>query len=180
MNAEEIIQQILSEHPEVSRDQILENLETERNKTDGLIEDETLLRLIAARCEVVIIPKRVNLELSISDLVSGLWDVSIIGRVVVVYPPKTYKGKHSGKFAHLTIADENATLRVVLWNDKVNFIESGELEAGQVVRFSHGYTREGRKGELELHLGSKSQIEIEPSNIKPDECSCRKFAKRIN
>jgi replication factor A1 len=181
MTAEEIIQQILSKHPEVSRDQILENLETEKNKTGGLIADETLLRLIAARHGVEIVQRRVYRKLSISHLVPGLNDVTVTGRVVAVYPPRTFKGERSGKFASLIIADKDATLRVVLWNDRVNLIESDELKAGQVIRFSHGYTREDRKGKAELHLGSKSQIEIEPQSIKTDEYpSIDKFATKIN
>lgn len=181
MTPEEIIQQILSKHPEVSRNQILENLETEKTKTGGLITDETLLRLIAARYGVEILKDKVYRKLSISHLVPGLNDVTVTGRVVVVYPPRNFNGERSGKVANLMIADKDATLRVVLWNDKVNLFESGALKAGQVIRFSHGYTREDRKGKVELHLGSKSQIEIEPQNVKADEYpSIGKFATKIN
>ena len=181
MTTEDIIQQILLKHPELNRNQILENLETEKNKTGGLIADETLLRLIAARYGIEIIKRRVYRKLSISQLVPGLNDVTVTGRVVVVYPPRTFKGERSGKIANLIITDKDATLRVVLWNDKANLIESGELKAGQVILFSHGYTRESRKGEVELHLGSKSQIEIEPKNLNADEYpSIGKFATKIN
>jgi ssDNA-binding replication factor A large subunit len=181
MTAEEIIQQILSKHPEVSRDQILETLQVEKSKTGGLIADETLLRLIAARYGVEILQKRVYRRLSISHLVPGLNDVTITGRVLAVYPPKTFEGERSGKFANLVIADKDAVLRVVLWNDKVDLIESGELKAGQIVRFSHGYTREGLKSKAELHLGSRSQIEVEPQNVKADEYPfIGRFATKIS
>ena len=181
MTTEEIIQQILSKHPEVNREQILENLETKKKKTGGLIADETLLRLIAAKYSVEIFQKRVCRRLSISHLVAGLNDVTVTGRVVVVYPPRTFNGARSGKVANLMIADKEATLSVVLWNDKVDLIESGELKAGQVIRFVHGYTRKDREGKVELHLGSKSQIEIEPQNIKADEYpSIDKFTSKIS
>ncbi len=181
MTDEEIIQQILSEHPEVSRNQILENLKTEKSKTAGLIADDTLLRLIAARYGVEILKDTAYGKLSTRHLVPGLNDVTVTGRVVAVYPPRTFKGEKSGKFANLMIADKDATLRVILWNDKVELIEAGELKAGQIVRFSHGYTREDRKGKAELHLGSKSQIEIEPKNPKADEYpSIGKFATKIS
>jgi replication factor A1 len=181
MTAEEIIQQILSKHPEVDREQILENLETKKKKTGGLIADETLLRLIAAKYGVEILQKRVYLRLSISHLVAGLNDVTVTGRVVVVYPPRTFNGARSGKVANLMIADKDATLSVVLWNDKVDLIESDELKAGQVIRFFHGYTRKDREGKVELHLGSKSQIEIEPQNINADDYpSIDKFATKIS
>ena len=49
MTDEEIIQQILLKHPEISRNQVLENLKTEKHRTGNLIADTTLLRLVAAR-----------------------------------------------------------------------------------------------------------------------------------
>ena len=181
MTAEDIIQQILSERPEVKREQILESLETEKNKTGGLIADETLLRLIAARYGVEVIQKKVHRKLSLNHLVSGLNDVTITGRVVVVYPPRAFNGERSGKVANLMIADKDATLRVVLWNDKVDLVESGELKTGQVIRFFHGYTRNDWKGKVELHLGSKSQIEVEPENVKADDYpSIGKFTTKIS
>jgi ssDNA-binding replication factor A large subunit len=181
MTAEEIIQQILSEHPEANREQILESLKIERDKTGGLIAEETLLRLIAARYGVEVVRKRADHRLLISHLIPGLSDVTVTGRVVVVYPPRTFTGKKSGKVANLMIADKNATLHVVLWNDNVDLIEAGELKTGQVIRFLHGYTRENRKGKVELHLGSKSQIEVNPQNVKADEyAAIEKFATKIS
>jgi replication factor A1 len=181
MTTEEIIQQILSKRPGISREEVLERLKTEKSKTGGLIADATLLRLIAAKYGVKIPPDRVyDRKLSISHLIPNLNDVTVSGRVVAVYPPKTFEGKRSGKFASLMIADKEDILRVILWNDKVNLIESGELKAGQVTRFSHGYTREDRNGKAELHLSSKSEIEINPLNVKAEDYpSIGKFATKI-
>ena len=181
MTPEEIMQQILSKLPEISREQILEMVKTEKNKTNGLIADATLLRLIAAKYGVEIPQDRVyNRKLSINHLVPSLNDVTVTGRVVAVYPAKTFEGKKSGRFASLMIADSDEILRVMLWNDKVNLIESGELKAGQVARFSHGYTREDRNGKAELHLSSKSQIEINPQNVKAEDYpAIGKFATKI-
>ncbi len=181
MTREELIQQILSKHPEVSREQILESVEAEKEKTGGLIADETLLRLIAARYGIETVKRRAIRRLSISDLVAGLNDVTVTGRVIAVYPPRAFTGKRSGKVANLIIADNDDTLGVVLWNDNVDFVESGELKAGQVARFSHGYTRKDREDKVELHMGNKSQIEVDPQNVKADEYpALGKFAAKIN
>jgi len=181
MTAKEIIQQIIAKHPEVSLDQILETLQVEKNKTGGLIAEETLLRLIAARYGVEILRNKVNHRLSITHLVPGLNDVTITGRVLAVYPPRTFEGEKSGKFATLLIADKDSVLSVVLWNDKVDLIESEDLKAGQIVRFSHGYTREGLEGKVELHLGGKSQIEVDPQDVIADEYPfIGRFATKIS
>lgn len=181
MTGEEVIQQILAKHPEVSRDQILESLKAAKEKTGGLIADETLLRLIAARYGIETVKRKAIRRLSINDLIAGLNDVTVTGRVVAVYPPRAFTGKRSGKVANLIIADKDATLGVVLWNDNVDTVESGELKAGQVFRFVHGYTREDREGKVELHMGNKSRVEVDPENVKADEYpTLSKFAAKIN
>ena len=181
MTTEEIIKQILLQHPEISREQILERLEKEKNRTGGFIAERTLMRLIATEFGVEIPQNDVHLrKLSIGHLVPSLNDVTVSGRVLAVFPPKAFKGKRSGKLASLLIADKGNMLRVVLWNDKVNLVESGEMEAGQIVRFSHGYTREDRSGKPELHIGTKSEIEINPSNVKAEDYpTLSKFATKI-
>jgi replication factor A1 len=181
MTIEEIIQQILAKHPEMSREQILETLKTEKDKTSNLIADATLLRLIAAEHGVKIPSDKVySRKLSISHLVPSLNDVTVTGRVVAVYPSKAFEGKKSGKYASLMITDKDGVLRVMLWNDKADLIESGELKTGQVVRFAHGYTREDRNGKVELHLSGKGEIEVNPQNISAEDYpAIGKFATKI-
>jgi len=181
MSAEKIIEQILSRRPEISREEILEKLEMEKRKTGGFISDETLLRMIAAEFTVEI-PQDVALTptLSIVDLILSLNDVTLIGRVVAVFPPKAFKGDKSGKVASLLVADQSDILRVVLWNDKTSLIESGEIKVGQVIRFSHGYTREDWSGRVELHIGEKSEIEINPQDVEAkDYPTIGKFTIKI-
>ena len=166
MTVEEIVEQILSRNPEVSREQILERLEKEKKKTGGLIADVTLLRMIAAEFDVEISLEASVPKLSIKDLVPGLNNVTVVGRVVAVFPSKTFEGNKSGKIASLLIADKNSILRVVLWNDKASIIESGKVKVGQITRFSHAYTKEGYSGRVELHLGDRGEIQINPSDVK--------------
>jgi ssDNA-binding replication factor A large subunit len=181
MTNEDLIQQILAKHPEVSREQILENLKAEKEKTGGLIADETLLRLIAARHGIETVHRNAIRRLCINDLVAGLNDVTVTGRLVAVYPPRTFEGKRSGKVANLMITDKDDTLRVVLWDDNVDLVESGELKTGQIIRFAHGYTRQDPEGKVELHLGRKSQIQVNPENMNAEDyASLSKFTSKIN
>ena len=160
MPVEEIIQKILSTHPEVNRGQLLGWLNDEKEKTGGLIAEATLLRFIAAKFGVEVpLNKAIDHKVSTGLLIPNLNDVTVTGRIVAIYQAKTFEGKKPGKYASLIIADKDGTLRVMLWNDKADLVESGKLKAGQVARFSHGYTREDRDGKVELHLGDKSQVE---------------------
>jgi len=181
MSTEKIIDQILSRRPEISREDIIERLEREKRKTGSFISDETLLRVIAAEFSVEIPhDEALTPTLSIRDLIPSLNDVTLVGRVVAVFPPKDFKGRKSGKVASLLVADQSGILRVVLWDDKTNFIESGEIKVGQVTRFSHGYAREDRSGRVELHIGEKSEIEKNPQDVEAkDYPTIGKFTIRI-
>ena len=112
---------------------------------------------------------------------AGLYDVTVAGRLVAVFPVKTFQGEEkSGKFATVMLGDNDGLLRVMLWNERAEIVEKGELKAGQAVRLLHGYTREDRYGKTELHLGSKSQIELEPEAKSGDYPPLEKFTAKIS
>lgn len=182
MAAEELIQQILVKQPEITREQILAMVETEKSKTGGLLGDETLLRCIAAKYGVELTHnKAYNESLSSGNLFIGLNNVTVSGRIVAIFPVKTFQGEKSGKFASLMMVDDDGILRVVLWNEKADYVENGTLKAGVNVKFSHGYTREDRTGKIELHLGAKSQIEITSENhANHDLSNLEKFSNKIS
>jgi replication factor A1 len=183
MTSQELILEIQRKNPLISQEQIQERLQVERTKTGGLLGDETLLRLIAAKFGVQVQQNNIQNSgtLKTSRLFAGLYDVTVAGRLIAVFPAKTFQGaEKSGKFATLMIADEEGLLRVVLWNEKAELVERGEIKSGQAVRLLHGYTREDRYGKTELHLGTKSQIEVEPQSKVNEYPSIDKFTVKIN
>lgn len=181
MTTDEILERILSEHPEIGKTELCKRLRDAKKKTGGLIREEILLQVIAAELGINLPQESVyDQKLSISRLVPGLYDVTVSGRIIAIYPSKAFKGKSRGKFASVLIAEDDV-LRVMLWNDQTKFVDSGILKAGETVRFCHGYTREGREGKTELHIGSKSEIELNPSDLDPaDYPTVLKFATKIN
>ena len=181
MTSQDIIQKILAMNPELSQEKILEKLHHEKARTGGLLSDETLLRLIAAKYGVEVqqnvIHNRGNL--STNRLFAGLNDVTVAGRLIAVFPVRTFEGEKPGKFATLMLVDNDGILRVVLWNDKADLVESGELKVGQAIWLLHGYTREDRYGKVELHLGGKSKIEVEPKEKASEYPAVEKFTTKI-
>lgn len=181
MTCQDIIREIQRQNPQVSQEQIQEKLEAEKTRTGGLFCDETLLRLIAAKFGVQIQQNHVQFSgiIQTCNLVSGLNDVTVAGRLIAVFPAKTFQGiEKSGKFATMILADNQGILRAVLWDEKAELVECGKLKSGQTVKLRHGYTKQDRNGKTELHLGSKSQVEIEPNNDK--DFPIEKFAAKIN
>ena len=180
---ETIIQQILEKHSEINREQILTRLSVARNMTGGLIADDSLLRMIAAEMGLEIPNENGTFKpkLSLGHLVAGLNNATVTGRIVAVYPVKIFEGAKPGKLGSVIIVDNDGVLRVILWNEKANLIEQGELQAGQIVKFAHGYTKADRFGTPELHIGERSQVELNPQNAKPEDYPfISKFTVKIN
>ncbi len=182
MTTKALMDEIQSKNPQISQAQLLEQLDVERAKTGGLLEDETLLKLIAAKLGVEVQQNSYENSGTISTgkLFSGLYDVCVAGRLVAVFPAKSFQGQEkSGKFATLMLGDNDGLLRVVLWNEKAELVERGELKAGQAVRLLHGYTRDDRSGKTELHLGDKSLIEVQPPEKSQKYPPIEKFTTKI-
>ena len=159
---EEIVNRILSSRPDLNRKKIMEIIEEKKRNAGDFLTDETAARITASELGLKIVKKSFRLEIKIQDLFSGLNDVTVTGQVRAVYPPKKFTRRDwtEGKLANLIIADESGSLRVVLWDNKVELVEKGKIQPEQRIRISHGYVREGLNGKPELHLGERSNINV--------------------
>jgi len=183
MTTQTLIDEIQTKNPQVTQAQILERLDTERNRTGGLLADETLLRLIAAKMGIQVQQNTYQSKdtSSITQLFPGLYDVNVAGRLFAIFPVKTFQGEEkSGKFATLMLGDEGGLLRVILWNEKADLVEKGELKTGQDIKLLHGYTRLDRYGKTELHLGNRSRIENQPPEKTGGSPPIERFLTKIS
>jgi hypothetical protein len=182
MTIEEIIEQIRSQHPEISKEEIAEKLKKEKHRTSGFISEDTLLRMIAADLGMETQAAGFTTPtLSTADLVPSLRDVTVVGRVVAVFPVKAFNGNRNGRFASFLVADESSIVRVLMWNDRTDLVESGKIKVGQIVRISHGYTKDGRGGKVELHVGQRCRVDINPSDVEQESYpTISKFATKIS
>ena len=162
MGFEEIINKILSSNCKIKREEIIQIIKKKKAEVGDFLKDETAARIIALELGVNVTKKPIKLNIKIKDLVSGLNDVSLIGRIESIYPVKKFKHKDwtEGKLANITISDKSGSIRVVLWDKKAEFIENEKICKEQTIKISHGYVREGVYGKPELHLGDRGTIEI--------------------
>jgi replication factor A1 len=171
LSVEEIIERILSAGASTSREEVWRKIKEKKKAAGGFLTEETAARLVASELGVEVEQEQAHsAELPIGELVLGLNDVSIVGRVVVVFPLQSYARKNGSEsqFGRLIVADKTGTLLVLLWNDKADLIRNGKVNRGQILRILHGYVREARDGQLELHLGNRSEFQINPSDVKEE------------
>jgi len=163
MKLEEIIRKVKVAHPEISENEFLEMIEERKKSLGNYFTDEAVAKILASELGVEI-PKMIEgkFEISIRNIVSGLNDVTVSGRITSIYPVQTFKRgfEKRGKLARLVLADETGEIKVALWDDNASLIEQGVLKRGQRIRISHGYARESFRGGIELHVGENGEIEI--------------------
>jgi len=172
MSLREIVEQILSCRKDITQEEVMKKIEEKKSLAEGFFTDETAARVVATELGVEILREPFHPEaLLIRDLVSGLNDVTVTGRVTAVHPSKAFARPDltEGKFARLFIADKSGTLKVVLWDDKASLIDAGKIAKGQIVRVSHGYVRGGLDGKLELHAGQRSDVQVSPPNAREED-----------
>ena len=181
MPVDEIIDRILSSRRELTRRMILQLIDSKIKESKGFLTVESAARAVAAELGLEITRVSLMKGTSIRNLVSGLGNVTIVGRILHVNPPRTFTRSNGeeGKMRSLYIADKTGVLRVVIWGEKAELLGSSET-IGKIVRFSHGYVRKGYNGRLELNIGLKGNIEVSPPDISEEEFpAINRFYKKI-
>jgi ssDNA-binding replication factor A large subunit len=152
-NYERIIEKI-SKISNLDKEELERRVEAKRAKLSGLISKDGAAQVIAAELGISFD----NEKLKIEELLPGMRKVNTFGKIINVFPVRSFKTKKGdeGKVANLFIADDTSNIKVVLWDtNHISLIESGKIAEGVVVEISNASMRDN-----ELHLGSFSEIKI--------------------
>lgn len=161
-----IVNEILSKRAELSQEQVLTLIEEKKKEGRGLLSEEGAARLVAE--ELLIQTRGTELgRMQVKDLVSGLNDVTISGRVLLTWPPQQFQRKDGtpGRVMRLVLVDKSERVRCAIWDRHVDVLSrTGDLQ-GRIIRIGHAYTRQGLSGDTEVHAGERSSIQIDPTDL---------------
>ena len=161
-----IVEDILSKRHDLSEDRVLALIEEKKKEGHGLLSDEGAARLVAE--ELLIQTRGTELgRMQLRDLVSGLNDVTVSGRVLMAWPPQTFQRRDGtpGRVLRLVLVDRSNRASCALWDRHVDVVSrKGNLQ-GRVVRIGHAYTRQGLSGDAEVHAGDRSSIDVDPQDL---------------
>lgn len=161
-NSEQLKRTILEKRTKITREE-LEHLVKEKKKNyAGFLSDEGALRLIGQELQVQFEEEStIRDELPIKKLVSGLSDVNVIGRIISLWPPKSFKRKDgtAGSLLRFILTDKTGMITCILWTPDIMKFSSNELK-GKIVKINHAYTKDNLGKETELHIGDKGEITI--------------------
>jgi ssDNA-binding replication factor A large subunit len=161
---EEIIQRILTQCRTLTRHEVEKAIEDRKASSGGLLTDGAATRLVAAEYGVEVKVRKVAPKIYIEQLVSGLTNVTVTGKVLTVGETKQFSTvKRQGQVVRLTIADRTGRIAVVLWNERAETAKMVQL--GQIVRVKHGYVRRSKYGPIELNVAERGDLQVSPSDV---------------
>ena len=131
----------------------IENMtEARRSKLAGFISREGAALIVAGELGVSF----ENEKLKIDELVPGMKNVNIVGKVINLFPVRSFTTKRGdeSKVANMWVADDTSNIKVVLWDtNHIKLIESRDIKQDTVVEIKKASMRDN-----ELHLGNFSEI----------------------
>jgi replication factor A1 len=167
MTLDELVNKIVDEKA-LSRKQVFDLIEKKKGNLNWMISDEGAAEIVAKELGVETYQDSCDddLALTIADLVTGMSNVMVTGRVTGVRPAREFNDKSGGKsvVANLTISDKSGEMRVVLWGEAAKPVQNNDIDAGNIVRIHNGYVREDLGGRPELHVGRRGYLEVNPAD----------------
>jgi replication factor A1 len=100
----------------------------------------------------------------ISELNEEMNQFVILGKILMVYEPKNFTRKDGsvGKVGSFLIGDGSQKIKVILWDEKTDILNSEFFNAGEIVRIIGAYCKKNRNGNIEIHLRKRSKINFSP------------------
>ena len=159
---DDLLNQILSGNPRIGRDELLTMVQRKKEESHGLLSDEGAIRLLAQQLSVS--PPAISdlKDQRISSVHAGLNDSTITGEVISVSDVHEFQRSDGtqGKVLRMRVGDASGQITGVFWDSLADTVAREALTPGSRVRLLHGYTKFGRAGEVEFHLGSRANIQI--------------------
>ena len=178
MELVEKIVTLISQSTGKSREEILEEIKEKEREFAGLVSLEGAAKLVARdyglRLEdfIAFVP--------LNELVEGMKNIAIKGRIVKIFPPKEFERKDGskGRVATIILGDSTGFARLILWDRQTEAIDNKELREGEVIKIYSARTRENIFGGIDIILSRYSSIEEgEEENIPSLEELKKKFEK---
>src|SRR2546426_11928141 len=161
-SSENLLNQILAKNPGMPREELLSMVERKKHESHGLLSDEGAVRLLAQQL-AGLSGQSVNMsDLRISSVQAGLSDATISGEILSISQVREFQRSDGsvGKLVRVKLTDGSGQITCVLWDSTPEIVEKEQLANGSTLRLAHGYTSLELAGEVEFHLGSRSDIEV--------------------
>ena len=182
LSYETIISRIV-ETGKISKQELEDKINQKLRDLQGIITKEGAAHIIANSLDIKFFDAEPK-TFKIGKLHEGLNSVTLVGKVISLYGIRTFQKKNQERrVANLLIGDETGTTRAVIWDEKI-IEEIPKIKEGDIIKVLNSQTRNNNNN-IEIHLGNKAELIINPENesigeIKLTPQSKRKEIKDLN
>ena len=108
-----------------------------------------------------------DFTIDISEIKEGMSNIVLLGKILQIYETREFTRKDGtpGIVGSFLLGDISKTIKVILWDDKVNITKNNFFRKNELIRIIGGYCKMGRKSTFEVHLGRKGRIVLSPKNV---------------
>ena len=157
-----LVDEVLKNKPELGREGLMARIQEKKETVgSGYLTDQGALFLIAGELGVQL-EHVTSSDLRLKDLYVGANDITVVARVLGVYPVTEYNRKDGGKgrYRRLLLFDGENGVRLTLWDDKATDVDELKLESGTPIRVANGYVKQGLDGKPNLNLGRRGSMQV--------------------
>ena len=157
-----LLGELLQSKPELTREEVLRRIEDKKQTVGaGYLTDQGALFLVAGELGVSLRKDNASSDMTIRDLYIGANDVTVVARILAVYPVATFNRKDggTGKYQRLALFDGKTSVRLTVWEEGLEQLEKLGLAIDKPVRVANGYVKQGLDGKPNLNLGKRGRIE---------------------
>jgi len=136
-----------------------ERIKKKINDLSGLISEEGAAHIIANELGIELFSASAS-RLKVKEVYAGMRDVTTLGKVTRKFEPREFnKGESKGRVCSIVIGDETGTIRVVFWNEQVDWLE--KVNVDDIVMIKNAFARENNN-DREIHMGNRGELEVNP------------------
>ncbi len=170
MDLEETIQKIIQQK-NLTRGQIKEKIDEQIQELSGLIDEEGAIVIVAKNLGVDLKEHQEAANLDVDQKIGELSpnkNASVVGRIVNAGAVRTFSKKDGseGSLLPFVLEDTSGMIRCVAWGSVNSQISNEQgFTKGEILRIVNGFVKLGKSNALEIHIGAKSRMQLQPDNI---------------
>ncbi len=156
-----LVEEVLKQKPDLGRVKLDKLIEEKKGVVGGgYLTDKGALFLIVGELGIQL--KGIDSsDLTLKDLYIGANNITVVARVLAVYPVSTYAKKEGGegRYRRLNLFDKNGIARLTLW-EELEAVENLGVGVDTPLRVVSAYVKPGLDGKPTLNLGKKGTLEV--------------------
>ncbi len=108
-----------------------------------------------------------DFKIDISEVKESMTNIVLLGKILRIFQAREFTRKDGsmGAVCSFLLVDSTKTIKIVLWDDHAKVAKNEYFRVNELVRLIGGYSKVGKSGNLEVHLGRKGRLVLSPKDL---------------